>query len=114
MVSLHDQSHGGDAGSELTCRGVVQTHHAVGCWSADAVDLYVAAKDGSVRIVDFNPPGGTTSPLLFSWEELAYPSLQARQPAVAALPAGRAPPSKWCLQLNGVAELLQSLCDQAM
>ncbi|KAK9810430.1 hypothetical protein WJX72_010569 [[Myrmecia] bisecta] len=45
--------------------------------SADyVVDLYVAT-NGKVRIVDFNPPGGTTSPLLFSWEELAYASPQA-------------------------------------
>lgn len=34
-----------------------------------AVDVYVTSKD-AVRIVDFNTWGGTTQPLLFSWEEL--------------------------------------------
>ena len=31
--------------------------------------MYVAAS-GAVRLVDFNPLGGTTAPLLFSWGEL--------------------------------------------
>jgi hypothetical protein len=41
-------------------------------------DVYVATT-GAVRLVDFNPVGATTSPLLFSWEEL-YPA----GPAAAA------------------------------
>ena len=28
--------------------------------------------DLQVRLLDFNPVGGTTSPLLFSWEQLGY------------------------------------------
>ncbi|KAL4425346.1 hypothetical protein ABPG75_009362 [Micractinium tetrahymenae] len=32
-------------------------------------DVYVAAS-GAVKLMDFNPVGGTTAPLLFSWEEL--------------------------------------------
>ncbi len=35
-------------------------------------DVYVATT-GSVKIVDFNPIGGTTAPLLFDWEELYSP-----------------------------------------
>ena len=27
---------------------------------------------GTVRLLDFNPAGGTTSPLLFDWAELPY------------------------------------------
>lgn len=29
-----------------------------------------------MRLVDFNPIGGATSPLLFSWDELKYCSLE--------------------------------------
>lgn len=32
-------------------------------------DAYVAAS-GAVKLMDFNPVGGTTAPLLFTWEEL--------------------------------------------
>ena len=32
-------------------------------------DVYVTTS-GAVRLVDFNPMGGTTTPLLFAWEEL--------------------------------------------
>lgn len=34
-------------------------------------DLYVAST-GSVRLLDFNPAGGTTAPLLFEWHELGF------------------------------------------
>ncbi|KAK9792491.1 hypothetical protein WJX73_008072 [Symbiochloris irregularis] len=34
-------------------------------------DVYINTK-GQVRLVDFNPIGGTTSPLLFQWEELPF------------------------------------------
>ena len=33
------------------------------------MDVYVTSKN-AVRIVDFNTWGGTTQPLLFTWEEL--------------------------------------------
>ena len=36
---------------------------------ADTMDVYVTSKN-VVRIVDFNTWGGTTQPLLFTWEEL--------------------------------------------
>ncbi len=39
------------------------------CARADTFDAYVATT-GSVKLVDFNPVGGTTSPLLFEWHEL--------------------------------------------
>lgn len=39
-----------------------------------SMDTYITAK-GKVRLLDFNPIGGTTSPLLFDWEELSYPAL---------------------------------------
>lgn len=35
-------------------------------------DVYVAATADAVKLVDFNPIGGATSPLLFSWEELPF------------------------------------------
>ena len=35
------------------------------------MDVYVAAT-GKVRLMDFNPVGGFTSPLLFGWDELGY------------------------------------------
>lgn len=38
---------------------------------ADAYDVYVTPR-GVVRLVDINPVGGTTSPLLFDWAELPY------------------------------------------
>ena len=38
---------------------------------ADAYDVYVTPR-GTVRLVDVNPVGGTTSPLLFDWAELPY------------------------------------------
>lgn len=38
---------------------------------ADTFDVYVTPK-GTVRLLDFNPAGGTTSPLLFDWSELPY------------------------------------------
>ncbi|GAB4815495.1 hypothetical protein N2152v2_002541 [Parachlorella kessleri] len=38
-------------------------------------DVYVAETADAVKLIDFNPVGGTTSPLLFSWEELPYGEL---------------------------------------
>jgi ABC-type Fe3+ transport system substrate-binding protein len=35
----------------------------------DTYDVYVTAA-GSIRILDFNPYGGSTLPLLFSWSDL--------------------------------------------
>lgn len=35
------------------------------------MDVYVTAK-GKVRLMDFNPVGGFTAPLLFEWEELGF------------------------------------------
>ena len=45
---------------------------------ADTYDVYVTSS-GGVRLLDFNPWGGATLPLLFSWPELA------------ALPQGQEP-----------------------
>lgn len=60
-------------------------------------DVYVATT-GSVKIVDFNPIGGTTSPLLFDWEELYSPeelpaaaSQEQQAPASAASSSSSAP-----------------------
>lgn len=36
---------------------------------ADVFDVCVMPK-ARVRLLDFNPPGGTTQPLMFTWEEL--------------------------------------------
>ena len=47
---------------------------------ADAYDVYVTPR-GTVRLVDINSVGGTTSPLLFDWAELPYGH---RMPAAAA------------------------------
>ena len=35
------------------------------------MDVYVATS-GTVRLMDFNPVGGSTAPLLFDWDELGY------------------------------------------
>jgi hypothetical protein len=40
-------------------------------WLADTMDVYVAT-NGTVRLMDFNPVGGSTAPLLFDWDELGY------------------------------------------
>jgi hypothetical protein len=37
---------------------------------ADTYDVYVTS-NGTVRVLDFNPWGGATLPLLFTWDELA-------------------------------------------
>lgn len=44
-------------------------------------DVYVAATAEAVRLVDFNPIGGTTAPLLFEWEELPFGDLLGKGPA---------------------------------
>lgn len=41
---------------------------------ADCMDVYVATT-GTVRLMDFNPVGGSTAPLLFDWDELGYGEL---------------------------------------
>jgi len=33
--------------------------------------VYVTPK-GTIRLLDFNPAGGTTSPLLFDWADLPH------------------------------------------
>ena len=38
---------------------------------ADTLDVY-AATNGKVRLIDFNPAGGFTAPLLFDWDDLGY------------------------------------------
>ena len=53
--------HGADGFGHLRRRGC----------RADTYDVYVTPK-GTVRLLDFNPAGGTTSPLLFDWDELPY------------------------------------------
>lgn len=40
-----------------------------GALCADTFDAYVAT-NGTVKLIDFNPVGGVTSPLLFTWQEL--------------------------------------------
>lgn len=40
-------------------------------WLADTMDVYVAT-NRTVRLMDFNPIGGSTAPLLFDWDELGY------------------------------------------
>jgi hypothetical protein len=56
------------------------------------VDVYVPACGGSVRLLDFSPICSTTSPLLFSWDELPYPHMhtaaaQQQQDTSTASPA---------------------------
>ncbi|KAK9837006.1 hypothetical protein WJX81_006472 [Elliptochloris bilobata] len=56
-----------------------------------AADVYVAAS-GRVWLVDFNPIGGTTSPLLFDWEELPYSRAAPAADTIAEAPAARQAP----------------------
>ena len=35
------------------------------------MDIYVAT-NGTIKLMDFNPVGGSTAPLLFDWNELGY------------------------------------------
>ena len=35
------------------------------------MDIYVAT-NGTVKLMDFNPVGASTAPLLFEWQELDY------------------------------------------
>lgn len=56
----------------------------------DTYDVYVAT-NGVVKIVDFNPAGGTTSALLFTWEELE--EAEAEQGAAHDANAAPPPPS---------------------
>jgi hypothetical protein len=56
------------------------------------VDVYVPAGGGSVQLLDFSPICSTTSPLLFSWDELPYPHMHTaaalQQETPTAGPAG--------------------------
>ena len=57
--------------------------------SADTYDVYIGS-NGTVKLVDFNPVGGTTAPLLFEdWGQLGY-NLAATAPlgATDARPSG--------------------------
>ena len=42
------------------------------------MDVYVATT-GTVRLMDFNPVGGSTAPLLFDWDELGYGESTAKR-----------------------------------
>ena len=44
-----------------------------------------------VRLVDFNPIGGSTSPLLFDWDELPYGSIASTAAVSAAAAPAQAP-----------------------
>ena len=35
------------------------------------MDIYVAT-NGTIKLIDFNPVGGSTASLLFEWDELGY------------------------------------------
>uniref|UniRef100_A0A1D1ZYL0 Cell division cycle protein 123-like protein n=2 Tax=Auxenochlorella protothecoides TaxID=3075 RepID=A0A1D1ZYL0_AUXPR len=37
-----------------------------------AFDVYVSSGRSTLKLLDFNPPGGTTSALLYDWEELGW------------------------------------------
>jgi hypothetical protein len=60
---------------QQACEFTVGLTRGLLCCAADAVDLYIATT-GTLRIVDFNPICPTTSPLLFSWDELPYPYMK--------------------------------------
>lgn len=49
-------------------------------------DVYVASDSDAVRLIDFNPVGGTTVPLLFTWEELGLQDGQPHTQTDAAFP----------------------------
>ncbi|GAX75040.1 hypothetical protein CEUSTIGMA_g2484.t1 [Chlamydomonas eustigma] len=63
-------------------------------------DVYVTTSL-VVKLVDINPIGGTTSPLLYSWEELGYDADELE--LQGALPYQQASPSHLSLQLNSEA-----------
>jgi len=49
-------------------------------------DCYVPSTEGSaVKVIDFNPAGGTTAPLLFEWEELLQENKTTEAAAQAAV-----------------------------
>lgn len=62
-------------------------------------DVYVASDSDAVRLIDFNPVGGTTSPLLFSWEELGLDDCENQ---AGPLRHDKRPPS--ALPPNGTAD----------
>ena len=47
----------------------------------------------SVRIIDFNPIGGTTSALLFTWAELGFGAVDNSSGSLAPQAADESPPS---------------------
>lgn len=49
--------------------GLVNSTHKASLTGADVFDVYVAPKH-RVWLLDFNPPGETTQPLLFTWPEI--------------------------------------------
>lgn len=52
-----------------------------------AYDCYVPESDeSSIKIIDFNPHGGTTNPLLFTWEELQAWSSQQPHSQIDQIP----------------------------
>ena len=61
------------------------------------MDVYVAT-NGTVKLMDFNPVGGSTAPLLFDWAELGYTSTSPDEAAVSSCQQGNdsasAPPQE--------------------
>ena len=61
--------------SSTSVHNLAQCSHAAVAFAkqrvvhADAFDLYVSTSC-VVKLIDFNPYGGTTQPLLFTWEEI--------------------------------------------
>lgn len=53
-------------------------HDGICPCSADTMDIYVTIKN-IVRVLDFNPYGWTTQPLLFTWDELEPCSVSPQQ-----------------------------------
>ena len=72
LDAFHDE-HVADAFPHPDCE-LARRHRACGACSdargADTYDVYVTSA-GTVRVLDFNPWGGSTLPLLFTWDELA-------------------------------------------
>lgn len=58
-----------------------------------AFDVYITSK-GKVKLLDFNPIGGVTSPLLFSWEELGYDAEAVEPSKEAPVQHGPVPPNQ--------------------
>ncbi|CAD7700351.1 unnamed protein product [Ostreobium quekettii] len=53
------------------------------CEFADTYDVYITSSN-RVKLIDFNPIGGSTSPLLFTWCELGYlPKMDSNADGIA-------------------------------